>query len=173
MQDVTKVQHRLVESETFSFNTWKTFKTTWSVRERSELANDGNYTWWWGHGPLRGCRLNTFLQIVPCKQKHLRLFGLLLENKRGLPQVLIGIWSRSLCFSVIRRRSRHRLRASSSASLHWSSVTPCWWWWGCSWSQSEMGWWGRWRQQVWWAWLWKREQQSIITFCLWFSTLRF
>lgn len=54
MQDFIKAQHRLVSPETFRFNTWKVFKTTWSVRERSELANDGNYTRRWGHGPLRG-----------------------------------------------------------------------------------------------------------------------
>lgn len=50
------------------------FKTTSSVTERSELANNGYYTWWWGHGPLKGCCLNTFLQIVPCKVQTLEFF---------------------------------------------------------------------------------------------------
>lgn len=66
------------------------------------------------------------------------------------------IW---ISLPVIKHRSHRRLRASSSATRRRSSATPCWWWWGCSWSQSETGWWGHWTLRAWRAWLSGREER--------------
>lgn len=74
-----------------------------------------------------------------------------------------------LLFFIIKHRSHHPLRASSSAT-HWrSSATPCWWWSECSWRQLEMGWWEHWRRWAWTALLlgWKDRRQLNST--CWFN----